>query len=72
MLRTLSKWKEFAFEKGTSGDMVFDILKDWQEDRDCLLTSQPSKREEMCEHKWDNAHIWCPKCGLRRTVVSRY
>ena len=32
MLRTRSEWHEWCMEHGTSGDMVFDILKDWMED----------------------------------------
>ncbi len=24
------EWYEFAMEHGTSGEMVFDILKDWE------------------------------------------
>ena len=30
--RTLKEWKKFCHERGTSGDMVFDILSDWEED----------------------------------------
>lgn len=32
MIRTLDEWYEYAIEHGTSGDMVFDILRDWKED----------------------------------------
>lgn len=34
MLRTRDQWFEYAIERGTSGDMVFDILKDWKEERE--------------------------------------
>ena len=34
MLRTRDEWYEYAIERGTSGDMVFDILKDWGEERE--------------------------------------
>lgn len=30
MLRTLAEWKDFCHARGTSGDMVSDILTDWQ------------------------------------------
>lgn len=29
---TIEEWKDYCHERGTSGDMVFDILKDWQLD----------------------------------------
>lgn len=31
MIRTLKEWREFCAERGTSGDMVYDILNDWEE-----------------------------------------
>ena len=31
MIRTQKEWKILALEHGPSGDMVFDILDDWQE-----------------------------------------
>lgn len=31
MLRTRQEWEELAFEEGTSGEMVIQILKDWKE-----------------------------------------
>lgn len=30
MIRTLGEWKDFCHKRGTSGDMVFDILNDWE------------------------------------------
>lgn len=33
MLRTRQEWFDFAIERGTSGDMVFDILADWKKER---------------------------------------
>lgn len=30
MVRTLKRWKDFCHKRGTSGDMIFDILEDWQ------------------------------------------
>lgn len=36
MIRTNEEWYEYAMKRGTSGDMVFDILNDWQEDHDKL------------------------------------
>ncbi len=32
MLRTIEEWKTFARERGTTGEMVFDILADWEEE----------------------------------------
>lgn len=37
MIRSLPEWKAFTFEKGISGDMIFDILKDSEEDRRYIL-----------------------------------
>ena len=34
MLRTMDQWYEHAIERGTSGEMVFDILADWKEERE--------------------------------------
>ena len=31
MIRTLDEWYEHASERGTRGDMVYDILSDWRE-----------------------------------------
>jgi hypothetical protein len=31
MIRTLQEWFDWSFERGTSGEMVFDILADWKE-----------------------------------------
>lgn len=36
MIRSRDEWYEFAMKRGTSGSMVFDILKDWKEDHDEL------------------------------------
>ena len=65
MLRTLLEWKVFAFEKGISRDMVFDILRDWQEDRNCLLANQSSRREKM-----ENELAVCDEC-LKQFWFSR-
>lgn len=43
MLRTRDQWFEYAIERGTSGDMVFDILKDWKE--------ESANREETIDTK---------------------
>jgi len=31
------EWYDYCIKEGSSGDMVFDILKDWKEDRLILL-----------------------------------
>ena len=38
MLRTQKEWKKHALERGTSGDMVFDILEDWEEQINNITT----------------------------------
>jgi len=40
MLRNVEQWYKCAMERGTSGDMVFDILKDWRENLQ-LLSDKP-------------------------------
>jgi len=32
MIRTQKEWLDWCLERGTSGDMVYDILKDWNEE----------------------------------------
>ena len=32
MLRTRKEWYDYCIKRGTSGDQVFDILSDWQEE----------------------------------------
>jgi len=32
MLRTQKEWYEWCLKRGTTGSIVFDILKDWEED----------------------------------------
>ncbi len=52
MLRTMDQWYEHAIERGTSGDMVFDILKDWKEERvakERLIREFMEKIEKMVE-----------------------
>ncbi len=50
MLRSLSEWKTFALEKGTSGEMVFDILKDWEEQLDIIqqVNNEVNNKEIIC------------------------
>ena len=33
-IRTRFEWETFAFEKGTTGEMVLDILVDWKLERE--------------------------------------
>jgi len=57
MIRNVEEWWKFCMEKGTSGDMVFDILSDWKEN----IASQPI-------HAADEGKTWpggfCPECGV--------
>lgn len=31
MIRTLKEWRKYTFDRGTTGEMVSDILDDWEE-----------------------------------------
>ena len=37
MKKTLKEWKEYVSKRGTSGDMVYDILSDWEEQNKKLV-----------------------------------
>lgn len=39
-MRTIEEWKNFCYNKGTSGDMVFDILADWEKDLPNIINSK--------------------------------
>lgn len=41
MARTREEWWEWVIEKGTSGDVVYDILGDWKEENDARAESEP-------------------------------
>ena len=36
MIRSCDQWFDYCYTTGTRGDMVFDILKDWQEEQGYL------------------------------------
>ena len=38
MIMQLEEWWEKSITRGTSGDMVMDILSDWEQERNGLLT----------------------------------
>lgn len=69
MLRTFDEWYEFAFERGTDGSMVFDILKDWkereQETADLLTACAAVMREDghydQCPCPGDYSHDHMPR-----------
>ncbi len=44
---TQEEWWKIAIEKGTSGDMVTDILDDWKKERDYLLSLLGGKDKEI-------------------------
>ena len=27
--------------------------------------------QDKCNHEFDEAHVWCPKCGLRKTNMTK-
>ena len=37
MFLTYDQWYDRCFKRGTSGEMCFDMLKDWKEERTKLL-----------------------------------
>jgi hypothetical protein len=43
---TLEEWYKQA-ERGTSGDMVYDILRDWKNDRDQLAQEMEMLLNEL-------------------------
>lgn len=45
---SLEEWEEHTYNKGTSGDVVGDILSDWRK-RETELLSRLSKAEAMVE-----------------------
>jgi len=51
-MATLNEWFERA-DRGTSGDMVFDILHDWKKDQEHLINLiDPNKlNEEKIENE---------------------
>ena len=52
----IEEWKAIA-ERGTSGDMVFDILRDWQEDIEQL--------QQWIDDLQSGMYINCVYCGHR-------
>ena len=44
----IKEWTELAYN-GTSGDMVFDILRDWKIERDTLKAENERLREALEE-----------------------
>lgn len=54
MIRTLKEWREFAAgiqgcERGVYADMVFDILKDWQEQSTLISDLLRQQKGELCQ-----------------------
>ena len=49
MIMTREEWWKKAIEKGTSGDMVTDILGDWEEERRKFLFDVSTLEEKMKE-----------------------
>ena len=61
MIRTEDGWRRFCSERGTSGDQVFDILKDWSEESARLtqeisgLMLRPLNLDDLEQiYKWRN------------------
>lgn len=47
MLRSREEWFKVSIERGTSGDMVLDILTDWKLDKKKQATKTYSDAEEV-------------------------
>ena len=43
-MRTRKEWYDFCIKRGTSGDQVFDILRDWKE----WEAGRPEGDESIC------------------------
>ena len=46
MIRSQEEWWKHCMERGTSGDMVIDILEDWKKERNFLLKEIEKLKEE--------------------------
>ena len=46
MLRSREEWYKVSIERGTSGDMVMDILKDWKLEKEKQVTKTYTDAEE--------------------------
>ena len=51
LVMTQEEWLDKAINRGTSGDMVIDILKDWERERNHLLSLYKRYREGIEKHK---------------------
>jgi hypothetical protein len=51
-MRNREEWYEFCMDKGTSGDQIFDILRDWKKERDeyDAAHTKLAKRCNQLEH----------------------
>lgn len=64
MIRSQEEWWEWSFVRGTSGDMVIDILEDWKKERKTLLSSLEGANKEIERLKGEKTSD-CPYCGER-------
>ena len=69
MLRNADEWFEFAQKKGTSGDMVFDILKDWKTEKENIKQETGQLWRNWINRKTGFAvqfHKLCDLVGYKR------
>ena len=72
MLRTVDEWYKVAIERGTDGSMVFDILKDWKEEKNnvilCPECYKDISEEEFSVDSLVSGHkdtgYNCPHCEI--------
>jgi hypothetical protein len=62
MLRDRKQWSDYCISKGTSGDMVFDILADWEESEECACSG---KEYLVCEKQKGEGCDYTIGCGMR-------
>jgi hypothetical protein len=60
MLRSRQEWYDYCIERGTSGDMVFDILKDWK-NGELALASRVAELEKENAALDAEAMMWVGK-----------
>lgn len=83
MARTVKEWQKYSLEQGTSGDMVFDVLKDWSEEvanhdaevavlQEALgkLSDFPCLTELLGEFPEDNGGCGCARCVARAVIAN--
>ena len=61
MILQWEEWWEKSITRGTSGDMVLDILSDWKQERNDLLTRNRDLVEGIEKHREGYANYFDPQ-----------